>query len=46
MANTLKDLKEFFSVPEKPVNNTEMVEFWKSLSDEEKEEYKNVDLNA
>lgn len=43
--NTPKDLKEFFSTPEKAVKAAEFMDFWKSLSDEEKEYYKNADLS-
>lgn len=42
--NSMKDLKEFFNVEGKPVTLTEMKEFWESLSDEEKAEFKNADL--
>lgn len=42
--NDVKTLKEFFGTPERPVNGPEMMAFWKSLSDEEKEYYKNADL--
>lgn len=42
--NTVKELKEYFSTPEKPVNAREMMDFWQSLSEEEKEYYKVVDL--
>lgn len=45
MAHTVSDLKEYFSTSEKPVLAKEMMEFWKSLSDEEKEEYKKADLS-
>ncbi len=43
--NTVKDLKSFLSTPEKPVSNGEMMEFWKSLTDEEKEQFKTADLS-
>lgn len=43
--NTMKDLKEFFNSPEKPVSLSEIKEFWESLSDEEKVYYKNADLS-
>lgn len=46
MSNNMKDLKDFFSTPEKPCGLTEMKEFWESLSDEEKEEFKNADLTS
>jgi hypothetical protein len=44
MTNTVKALKDFFSVPGKPVSNTEMIEFWKSIADDEKAYYQNADL--
>lgn len=37
--NSIKDLKEYFGVDAK-----EMMDFWKALSDEEKEYFKNADL--
>lgn len=40
MANTVKELKEYFGASAK-----EMMDFWKSLSEEEKEYYQNVKLN-
>lgn len=39
--NTIKELKEFFGVEAK-----EMMDFWKSLSEAEKEEFKNADLTS
>lgn len=42
--NTMMDLKKFLGTEENPVSNTEMAEFWKSLTDEEKEEFKNTEL--
>lgn len=38
-------LKDFFSTPEKPVSNSEMMEYWKALSDEEKEFHRNMPLD-
>lgn len=46
MSNSASQLKAFFSTPEKPVNAKEMMDFWKSLTDEEKEYYQNADLSA
>ena len=43
--NKIPDIKKFFSTEEKPVGNTEMMEFWKSLSEEEKEELRTMDLS-
>lgn len=43
--NTVFDLKRYFSVPGKPpITNKEMSEWWKSLSDEDKEYYRTVKL--
>lgn len=46
MANTVSQLKEFFSTPEKPCASREMMDFWKSLSDEDKKYYQAADLSA
>lgn len=43
--NSVKDIKDYFSTAEKPVSTGEMMEFWKSLSDGEKDYYKNVNLS-
>ena len=40
--NGIKELMEFFSTPERPVTTQEFTNFWKSLSLEEKEYYKNA----
>ncbi len=45
MSNTVKQLKDFFSTPEKPVSASEMMLFWKSLNDTDKEYYNNADLS-
>lgn len=39
------DLKGFFGTEENPVTPKEMTEFWKSLTDEEKDYYKNAKLS-
>jgi hypothetical protein len=44
VTNSVKEIKDFFSTPEKPVNTTEMMQFWKSLSDDEKAYYQAADL--
>jgi hypothetical protein len=44
MPNSLVDLQKFFSTPEKPVRMIEMKEFWDSLTDEEKLEFKAAEL--
>lgn len=42
--NSLADLMDFFSTPEKPVNTKEFFEFWTSLTYEEMDEYRSMDL--
>ena len=42
--NTVTQIKEFFNDPAKPCNAAEVMEFWKSLSEEEKEYYKKAEL--
>lgn len=42
--NSLPELKRFLSTPDNPVTTSEMTEFWTSLTDEEKEEFKNSHL--
>jgi len=43
--NKIADLKEFFARGSRPVNLNEVTEFWKNLTPEEKEYYKNADLS-
>lgn len=43
--NSTKDLMEFFSTPERPVKAGEMMDCWKSMSDDEKAEWKSADLS-
>jgi hypothetical protein len=43
--NSAVQLKDYFSTPDRPVSAKEMTEFWKSLSDEEREYYKTADLS-
>jgi hypothetical protein len=42
--NSIMDLKKFLSTPERPVSTQEMSEFWKSCTEEEKEEFKRTPL--
>lgn len=42
--NSLKDLKQYLSTPENPVTAQEMSQFWTSLTDEEKREFKKTPL--
>ena len=44
-ANTVTELKEFFSTPEKKCSTAEFMDFWKALSDEEKDYYKTAALS-
>jgi len=43
--NSLKDLKEFFSTEGKPVTTQEIQDWYRSLSEEEKDYYKNAELS-
>lgn len=40
MANSIVDLKKFFSTAEHPVSMEEFKAFWDTLSEQEKEEFK------
>jgi hypothetical protein len=44
MSNTVAQLKEYFSIGTRKVEAKEMMEFWKSLSEEEKEYYHKAEL--
>jgi len=44
MSNSMMDLKKYFETPEKPVTNAEMAEFWRSLTEAEKDYFKNAQL--
>lgn len=43
--NNMQDIRAYLSTPEKPVSMSEFKEFWVSLSDSEKNEYKAADLS-
>jgi hypothetical protein len=43
--NGIIDIKKYLSTPERPVDSKEMSDFWNSLTDEEKKEFKNAELN-
>jgi len=43
--NSLGDLKKYFATEERPVLNQEFVEFWQSLSEEEKNELRTAKLS-
>lgn len=42
--NKIGDLKKFLSTPDRPVSMEEMSEFWNSLTEEEKAEFKATEL--
>lgn len=42
--NSLSDIRKFLNTPENPVTMQEFSEFWKGLTDEEKEEFKKTPL--
>lgn len=42
--NSIVEIKKFLSTPDHPVTTSEMSEFWTSLTDEEKEEFRNTEL--
>lgn len=42
--NSIKDIKDFLGVPGKLVEGVEMRDFWASLTDAEKAEFKAADL--
>lgn len=42
--NGLVDIKRFLETPERPISNAEFSEFWKSLTEEEKDEFRKAEL--
>lgn len=42
--NSVKDLMNYLSTEEKPVKTEEFMAFWKSLTEEEKAEFKAAEL--
>jgi hypothetical protein len=45
--NSIGDIRRFFEGPnERPLQPNEFVAFWKSLSEEDKDEFKKADLSA
>jgi hypothetical protein len=42
--NSIGELKNYFSTPERPVSTAEFAEMWKSMTTEEKDEFKLADL--
>jgi hypothetical protein len=45
VGHSVADLKEWFGRGTRKVDAKEMMAFWQSLSEEEKEYYKNADLS-
>lgn len=43
--NSIVDLKKFLGTPERPVEMSEFQEFWASLTEEEKEEFRQTELD-
>lgn len=43
--NSVVELRKFLGTDEKPLPAKEMMEFWNSLTEEEKREYKETDLS-
>lgn len=42
--NSIVDLKKYLSTPEHPLTTKEFQEFWTSLTEEEKAEFRNTKL--
>lgn len=42
--NSMMAIKEYLNTSEQPLSTAEFAEFWKSLSEEEREEYKRTEL--
>lgn len=42
--NSIVDIKKYLGTPERPVSMQEMNEFWGSLTDEEKKEFRSTPL--
>jgi hypothetical protein len=43
--NSITDIKAYFEAGDPPLKEKEFLEFWKSLSEEEKNEYRKADLS-
>jgi hypothetical protein len=43
--NSITDIKEFFDSEDMPLKPKEFAEFWMSLSDKEKHEYRTAELS-
>lgn len=44
--NSISDIRRYFERDAKPMEANEFVVFWKSLTDEEKDEFKKADLTS
>jgi hypothetical protein len=44
--NSITQIRLFFESDERPLKQGEFVEFWKSLSEEEKDEFRHADLRT
>ena len=44
--NSIADIRKFFTEGAKPLSPNEFVDFWKSLSNEDKDEFKKADLSS
>ncbi len=42
--NSLVEIRKYLETPDRPLPMKEFTDFWRSLSEEEKTEYKNADL--
>lgn len=43
--NTIVEIKKYFQTPDQPsLSNKEFMEFWGSLTEEEKDEFRKTDL--
>lgn len=42
--NSIVDLKKYLGTQDRPVSSQEMSEFWNALTEEEKIEFKNAEL--
>jgi hypothetical protein len=42
--NSIVDLKKYLATPDNPVSNQEFRDFWETLTDDEKKEFKQTKL--
>lgn len=43
--NSITDIRKYFEKDAEPFKDNEFVDFWKSLTEEEKDEFKKADLS-